>query len=33
MTAVVLEKPFGVEILTPRQFLARLTRQIRRRLE
>ena len=28
----VLEKPFGVEILTPREFLGRLPRQIRRRL-
>ena len=27
-----LEKPFGVEIVTPRQFLARLPRQIRRQL-
>ena len=28
-----LEKPFGIEIVTPRQFLARLPRDIRRRLE
>jgi uncharacterized protein len=28
----VLEKPFGIEIVTPRQFLARLPRQQRRRL-
>ena len=28
-----LEKPFGVEIVTPRQFLSRLPRQVRRRLE
>ena len=28
-----LEKPFGVEIVTPRQFLARLPRSIRRKLE
>ena len=28
-----LEKPFGVEILTPRQFLGRLPRPVRRRLE
>jgi len=27
-----LEKPFGVEIVTPRQFLGRLPRQVRRRL-
>lgn len=27
-----LEKPFGVEIVTPRQFLARLPRQVRRQL-
>lgn len=27
-----LEKPFGVEIVTPRQFLARLPRQLRRQL-
>jgi putative PIN family toxin of toxin-antitoxin system len=29
----VLEKPFGVEILTPRQFLGRLPRPVRRQLE
>lgn len=29
----VLEKPFGVEIVTPRRFLAGLPRQLRRRLE
>ena len=29
----VLEKPFGVEIVTPRQFLARLPRHVRRQLE
>ena len=29
----VLEKPFGIEILTPRQFLSRLPRRIRRDLE
>jgi putative PIN family toxin of toxin-antitoxin system len=28
-----LEKPFGVEIVTPRQFLARLPRAMRRQLE
>ncbi len=28
-----LEKPFGVEIVTPRQFLGRLARQVRRQLE
>jgi putative PIN family toxin of toxin-antitoxin system len=28
-----LEKPFGIEILTPRQFLASLPRQSRRRLD
>ena len=28
----VLEKPFGVEIVTPRQFLARLQRQFRRQI-
>jgi len=28
-----LERPFGVEIVTPRQFLGRLPRQVRRRLE
>ena len=28
-----LEKPFGVEIVTPRQFLGRLSRQVRRQLE
>ncbi len=28
----VLQKPFGVEIVTPRQFLSRLPRQIRRQL-
>lgn len=28
-----LEKPFGVEMVTPRQFLARLPRQVRRQLE
>jgi putative PIN family toxin of toxin-antitoxin system len=28
-----LEKPFGVEIVTPRQFLGRLPRQVRRQLE
>lgn len=28
-----LEKPFGVEIVTPRQFLRRLPRDVRRRLE
>jgi putative PIN family toxin of toxin-antitoxin system len=28
-----LEKPFGVEMVTPRQFLARLPRQVRRELE
>jgi putative PIN family toxin of toxin-antitoxin system len=28
-----LEKPFGVEVVTPRQFLARLPRRIRRQLE
>lgn len=28
-----LEKPFGVEIVTPRQFLAKLPRQVRRQLE
>ena len=28
-----LEKPFGVEIVTPRQFLARLPRSVRRRLD
>lgn len=28
-----LEKPFGVEIVTPRQFLGRLPRQVRRKLE
>jgi uncharacterized protein len=27
-----LEKPFGIEILTPRQYLARLPRPVRRRL-
>lgn len=27
-----LEKPFGIEIVTPRQFLGRLPRQVRRRL-
>jgi uncharacterized protein len=27
-----LEKPFGVEIVTPRQFLRRLPRQVRRQL-
>lgn len=27
-----LEKPFGVEIVTPRQFLGRLPREVRRRL-
>lgn len=27
-----LEKPFGIEILTPRQFLGRLPRQVRRQL-
>jgi putative PIN family toxin of toxin-antitoxin system len=27
-----LEKPFGVEIVTPRQFLSRLPRQVRRQL-
>jgi len=27
-----LEKPFGVEMVTPRQFLSRLPRQMRRRL-
>ncbi len=27
-----LEKPFGVEMVTPRQFLRRLPRQLRRRL-
>jgi putative PIN family toxin of toxin-antitoxin system len=29
----VLEKPFGVESVTPRQFLGRLPRQVRRQLE
>lgn len=29
----VLERPFGVEIVTPRQFLARLPRPVRRQLE
>ncbi len=29
----VLEKPFGVEIVTPRQFLGRLPRQVRRQLD
>ena len=29
----VLEKPFGVEIVTPRQFLRRLPRPVRRQLE
>ncbi len=29
----VLEKPFGVEIVTPRQFLGRLPRHVRRQLE
>ena len=28
-----LEKPFGVEIVTPRQFVARLPRSLRRQLE
>jgi len=28
-----LEKPFGIEILTPRQFLGRLPRQVRRQLD
>lgn len=28
-----LEKPFGVEIVTPRQFLGRLPRHVRRQLE
>ena len=28
-----LEKPFGVEIVTPRQFVASLPRQLRRKLE
>jgi len=28
-----LEKPFGVEIVTPRQFLARLPRQVRHQLQ
>lgn len=28
-----LEKPFGIEIVTPRQFLARLPRKSRRRLD
>jgi predicted nucleic acid-binding protein len=27
-----LRKPFGVEIVTPRQFLSRLPRQVRRQL-
>jgi predicted nucleic acid-binding protein len=27
-----LEKPFGIEIVTPRQFLSRLPRQVRRKL-
>jgi hypothetical protein len=30
---VDLEKPFGIDVLTPRQFLARLPRQHRRMLE
>ena len=29
---LLAEKPFGIEIVTPRQFLARLPRQSRRRL-
>jgi putative PIN family toxin of toxin-antitoxin system len=29
----VLEKPFGIEIVTPRQFLGHLPRHIRRQLE
>lgn len=29
----VLEKPFGIEIVTPRQFLARLPRHVRRQLD
>ena len=27
-----LEKPFGIEIVTPRQFLARMPRRARRKL-